>query len=197
MRLEDLIQKKDFMEELSTSIRHILFATFPHITAAEKEDIDQDVKLKLWKMIATGKKIINLRSYLWRVVYTTTLDVLNERMPWDNFETKRLEEMSGCPLCSTDPADPPDPETPESIMLKDEQAAIVREAIEALPMKRRIAVKMHFAGMSIEQTALFLEWSPNKVRHLLYRGLDDLKKRLKDNGGTGTPRSVSLRKEPV
>ena len=178
-KLKDLIHKKEFMDDLSSSIRNIILASFPHLTPVERQDIDQEVKLKLWRMISNGKDIANLRSYLWRVVYTTTLDLLNERMPCDERDAQRPEERRR-PLGSAFDNDPPEPETPESIAQKNEERTVVRGAIEALPLKRRVVVKMHFEGRSIKQTAEFLAWSPNKVRHLLYRGLNDLKKGLAD-----------------
>jgi RNA polymerase sigma-70 factor (ECF subfamily) len=167
------------MDDLSSSVRNIILANFPHLTPVERQDIDQEVKLKLWRMISNGKDITNLRSYLWRVVYTTTLDLLNERMPCDERDGQRPEERRRT-LGPAFDNDPPEPETPESIAQKNEERMVVRSAIEALPLKRRVAVKMHFEGKSIKQTAEFLAWSPNKVRHLLYRGLNDLKKRLAD-----------------
>lgn len=197
MKLRDLIQKKDFVDDLSLSIRNIIFANFPHMTTAEKEDIDQEVKLKLWKMISDGKNIINLRSYLWRMVYTTTLDVLHSRMPSENLKERRLEERSVFSLFALHDADPLDPDTPESILQINEEKASVHEAINVLPIKRRIVVKMHFQGMSIEETALFLGWSQNKVRHLLYRGLGDLKKEVKNCGGMRAGRAVGFKKEPA
>jgi RNA polymerase sigma-70 factor, ECF subfamily len=193
-KLKDLIHKKEFMDDLSSSIRNIILATFPHLTPAERQDVDQEVKLKLWRMISNGKDIANLRSYLWRVVYTTTLDLLNERMPCDEREAQRPEEERR-PLVSALDNDPPEPETPESIAQKNEERTVVRGAIEALPLKRRIVVKMHFEGKSIEQTAEFLAWSQNKVRHLLYRGLNDLKKRLKNQGEAVARSAAGFRKK--
>ena len=184
-KLKDLIHKKEFMDDLSSSIRNIILANFPHLTPAEREDVDQEVKLKLWKMVSNGKDVVNLRSYLWRVVYTTTLDVLNERMPCDNLEAKRFENNSGPQPGSARSIDLLELETPESIAQKNEERTVVRRAIEALPLKRRVVVKMHFEGKTIEQTAEFLAWSPNKVRHLLYRGLNDLKKRLAEKEKAG------------
>ena len=81
MDLETLLKTKTFLEDMSVSIRNILRANFPEMSREEKEDIDNEVKMKLWKKAAGGKKIDNLRSYLWRVVYTTALDLIEERMP--------------------------------------------------------------------------------------------------------------------
>lgn len=194
LKLKDLLHKKEFMDDLSSSIRNIILANFPHLTPAEKEDVGQEVKLKLWKMVSNGKDVVNLRSYLWRVVYTTTLDVLNERLPCDDLEAQRLEKKSGPLPGSARYVDLLELETPESIAQKNEQRTIIWSAINALPLKRKVVVKMHFEGKSIEQSAEFLGWSQNKVRHLLYRGLHDLKKKLID-GGAGTRSTAAFWKK--
>ncbi|MDH4273173.1 MAG: hypothetical protein OEW18_14460, partial [Candidatus Aminicenantes bacterium] len=87
MDLETLLKTKTFLGDISVSIRNILLASFPEMSREEKEDIDNEVKMKLWKKAAGGKKIDNLRSYLWRVVYTTALDLIGERMPYLSLET--------------------------------------------------------------------------------------------------------------
>ena len=62
MDLEILLKTKTFLEDMSVSIRNILRANFPEMSREEKEDIDNEVKMKLWKKAAGGKKIDNLRS---------------------------------------------------------------------------------------------------------------------------------------
>jgi RNA polymerase sigma-70 factor (ECF subfamily) len=183
------------MDDLSSSIRNIIWANFPHLTSAEREDVDQEVKLKFWKMISNGKDVSNLRSYLWRVVYTTTLDVLNERLPDNDLQAQQLNKGQGRLPDAARYIELLELETPESVAQRNEQRAAVWRAVEALPLKRRVVVKMHLEGRSIEQTAAFLAWSPHKVRHLLYRGLHDLKEKLGDGERVGAGATVGCRRK--
>ena len=66
MDLQDALTAGRFFDEVSLSVKKIVFASFPGLTEEEREEIDQDVKLKLLKMAARGKKIANPRSYIWK-----------------------------------------------------------------------------------------------------------------------------------
>jgi RNA polymerase sigma-70 factor (ECF subfamily) len=180
MDLAELLKTKTFLDEISVSIRNILLASFPQITAEEKEDIDHEVKLKLWKNIEGGKKIHNLRSYLWRVVYTTALDLLAEKKHFVPLE-EILRQSEG------------DGNAPEELLSAEmtstakEYRLMVERALDTLPERRRAVVKLHLAGQDLPRIASSLSWRENQVRHLLYRGLADLRKRLK----TQTSRALS------
>ncbi len=175
MDLKKLIETKKFIEEISNSIKIILLKTFPEITREEKEDIAQEVKLKIWKMVSSGKKIENLKSYLWRAVYTTALDVINERIK--NASLKNVVERNEL-----------NPISQHGIIFtgtsieKKELKMTLEKVVNSLLQDRRIVIKLHLAGMSIEEMADFLNWSKNRVRHLFYRGLKDLREKLKEYG---------------
>ena len=47
---------------------------------------------------------------------------------------------------------------------------------------RRRVVRLFLLNMTLEEIAIFLNWSEAKTRNLLYRGLDDLKRMLKEKG---------------
>jgi len=176
MNLEKLIRTEKFLEEMSLSIRNILMAYFPELTRQDKEDIDHEVKLKLWKNLTGGKKIANLRSYLWRVVYTTALDVLGERV--NSVSLEKLTEISekrGISAGELLAAD--------SLVHREESKLLVERAVSALPERRKAVLNLHFSGMNIQQIAASLGWRESQVRHLLYRGLGDLKHKLREQKG--------------
>ena len=177
MDLKELSKTSQFIEEISNSIKTILCKTFPEIAPEEKEDIAQEVKLKIWKMISKGKKIRNLRSYLGRVVYTTAIDIINGRTK--NIPLDSLDENSN--LNSTLNLN----DLPEvDLINRKELKVMLEKALNSLLQDRRVVVKLHLAGMSIDEMAVFLKWSNNRVRHLLYRGLKDLRVKLAEQGIT-------------
>ena len=59
---------------------------------------------------------------------------------------------------------------------------ILGQAVESLIESRRKVVKLYLLNMTLEEIADFFGWSRHKTRNLLYRGLNDLKKMLKDKG---------------
>jgi RNA polymerase sigma-70 factor (ECF subfamily) len=173
MELEHLLQTKKFLEEISVSIRNIILANFPEMSREEKEDIDHEVKFKLWKKLAAGKKIDNLRSYLWKVVYTTALDIIGERMnylPLEQLvETARRETLSSREVIA-----------PDCPVEEKELKLLLEKAMNVLPERRKTVLQLHFSGMDLKHIAASLHWRENQVRHLLYRGLNDLREKIKE-----------------
>lgn len=175
MDLETLLSTKAFLDEVSLSIRNILLAHFPEMSREEKEDIDLEVKLKLWKKTAHGKKIDNLRSYLWRVVYTTALDLVGERIAHLS-----LENLVECSEKAR--ANPPEILSLDSDIEGRESKLVLGQAIDSLPERRREVLRLYLEGLDIPRIASRLQWRENQVRHLLYRGLAEIRKKLGPGG---------------
>jgi RNA polymerase sigma factor (sigma-70 family) len=171
MDLESLLGTKKFLEELSVSIRNIILSSFPNLTSQEREEVDLEVKLKLWKKVARGKKIDNLRSYLWRVVYTTALDVIADRKDYLPID-ETLNRAHGEGIV------PEGLTSPDHSVRLSEYRLQLEAAVAALPERRQAVAKRYLAGDGIPAIAAALGWRENQVRHLLYRGLADVRKRL-------------------
>jgi DNA-directed RNA polymerase specialized sigma24 family protein len=189
MDLEDILKAGRFLDEVSLSVKKIIFANFSGLTEEEKEEIDQDVKLKILKMAARGKKIGNLRSYVWKMVYSTALDVIAGRS-----QALSLDEAVAS-------ANPPllhclDGLTPENLYEEKELLALLSGAVSSLPRRRRTAVLFHLQGLSLEETAVYMRESVNSVRHLVYRGLDDVKVRMSILSGKNHARRHKKSRKP-
>lgn len=94
----------------------------------------------------------------------------------------------------------PGGDTPQGRLDSRELRRAIVRAINRLAPNRRRVIKLHVAGLSIAESAKFLAWSENKVRHLLYRGLQNLRRGLKQEGlgvssGGGGTAPASLRRE--
>jgi RNA polymerase sigma factor (sigma-70 family) len=59
-----------------------------------------------------------------------------------------------------------------------ELAAQIDAALETLPADRRVAVRLHLAGYDRDDIARSLGWSEARTRNLVYRGLEDVRRRL-------------------
>jgi len=175
-----------FLEKASSSIRNIIYANVPNTSPEEREDIEQEVKLKIWRKIAKGEEIENLRSYLWRVVQTTALDIIAARM-----ENRTDEELQV--LLDRSHFERLKRETPEICWQIEELKMSIREAVNLLPERRKIVLQLWLLDMNIEKIAAALGWRDNQVRHLLYRGIDELKAMLNPDPARETPAKVSTR----
>lgn len=136
------------------------------------DDILQEVKIKIWKILHNEKIITNYSSYIKKIVDSSVIDQLRKLKREEGIylheKTKKISEQNK-PYVS-------DPFYGDRDM-KD----IVGRAVEGLIESRRRVVKLYLLNMNIEEIAVYFNWSKDKTRNLLYRGLWDLKKILKEH----------------
>jgi RNA polymerase sigma factor (sigma-70 family) len=138
----------------------------------EVDDLFQEVKIKIWRVLGHERKIHNLASYIRKIVDSTVIDQLRKMKRQEHIynhevEKRITEQKSRYPL-----------ESMREIDLKETIAG----ALEALLESRRKAVQLYLLNMSLEEIAAFYAWSKDKTRNLLYRGLADLRAKLRQMG---------------
>jgi len=135
------------------------------------EDILQETRIKLWKIIYSEKKIRNYASYIKKIVDTSVMDFLRK---YKREEGIYFHEMNR-KICEKNSFDDTD-----FLYEQSDLNDIVGKAIEGLIESRKKVVKLYLLNLSIEEIAFYFHWTPHKARNLLYRGLLDLKKILKE-----------------
>lgn len=140
-------------------------------------DIDellQELRIRLWRASERGEQIAALpTSYVYRASISAALDLLRRRRT-------QAQELS-VPLEESDHQSK-HTDGPEQDIAEAELADTVAAAVETIPASRRPVVRMYLAGYPREEIAALLGWSEAKTRNLLYRGLDDLREKLKASG---------------
>jgi RNA polymerase sigma factor (sigma-70 family) len=144
------------------------------LSEAEIHEVMQQVRIRLWQARGTGEQISRVpASYVYRTAVSAVLDMMRRR------RTQRTEQMlsidePGMVVATTT--------NPERELESSELVAQVARAIDTIPLSRRAVVRMYLAGHPREEIADLLGWSEAKTRNLLYRGLGDLRARLKEQG---------------
>jgi RNA polymerase sigma-70 factor (ECF subfamily) len=129
---------------------------------AEARDVVQDVFVTLLSQPAAFAPTARFSTWLWRVVVNRCLN----RREKAGFRGDRRE--AGAAALESLQADPA--RAPEAALLRAEEEARVRAAIEALPERQRMAVLLsRFEGRSYEEIADALETSVSSVESLLFR----------------------------
>ncbi len=163
---------KRLVEQYSRFIESQILKFNPQKNGIDPDDIFQEVKIKLWNVLVDEKKIFSYSSYIKKIVNSCVIDQIRksrrEEGVISNEKRKRISDR-------------------RSIYKKHESREnelknMVGEAVESLMDSRRRVVKLFLLNMTLEEIAIFLNWSEAKTRNLLYRGLDDLKKMLKNKG---------------
>ena len=137
----------------------------------DAEDILQEIRVKVWKGLVREKKIQSRASYIKNVVSSTLIDCLRRsrreaKIIQHELEKQRLESQGKRP----------------DVTDRQARRQLVGEAADLLMESRRRVVKMFLLDMTLEEISRSLEWSPDKVRNLLYRGLSDLRNLLREKG---------------
>jgi RNA polymerase sigma-70 factor (ECF subfamily) len=135
----------------------------------DPEDILQDVRVRIWQVVCDGRKIISLPAYIKKIISSVVIDQLRKRQRDDGLvhreEQIRISEQKG--LYSW-----------EAVRKRAMEEAVGR-AVEDLITSRRQVVKLYLLGLTIPEISSYLNWTQNKTRNLLYRGLADLKESLR------------------
>jgi len=161
----------EILERFSSFIKANICRYNLHKFGLEIDDILQEVKIKIWKILHHEKKITNYSSYIKKVVDSSVIDQFRkfkrEEGVYLHEKSKQIAEQNNAYASDL---------LYEQMDMKD----IVGKAVEGLIESRRKVVKLYLLNMSIEEIALYFNWSKDKTRNLLYRGLSDLKIILKE-----------------
>ena len=140
------------------------------LVEADLDEVLQDVRIRLWHAGEGGKALEDLgSSYLYHLASTAALDLLRRRRARRADDTEDIRERTDLTTNNASPHD---------AMEARELASQIEAAVETLPIDRRVAVRMHLSGYDRDDISRMLGWTEARTRNLLYRGLDDLRRRL-------------------
>jgi RNA polymerase sigma-70 factor (ECF subfamily) len=135
----------------------------------DPEDVSQEIKIKIWKILHNEKEIKNYPSYIRKIINSSVIDLLRK---WKREEAifiyekqKRVSEIKKDYLAD--------------IFSEDNFRETIGQAVNSLIESRRKVVKLFLLSMTIEEISAYFSWSKDKTRNLLYRGLADLREILK------------------
>jgi RNA polymerase sigma factor (sigma-70 family) len=130
------------------------------------EDILQEARIKIWKLLNNEKKVANYASYIRKIVDTSVIDFFRK---FKREEGVYLHEINRNIAETTTGYD-------KDILYADmDLKDIVGNAVKGLIPSRQKVVRLYLLNMSINEISLYFKWSSSKTRNLLYRGLKDLK----------------------
>jgi RNA polymerase sigma-70 factor (ECF subfamily) len=144
---------------------------------ADIDEAIQDVRIRLWRTLASGEGVDIQRlpaTYVYRTTMSAMLDLLRRRRSRRESAVESLEAQV-VPIASQ-------VVSPDAGLYTEDLTRQVAAAIEEITESRRGVVRMYLAGYAREEIAQLLGWSEPKTRNLLYRGMDDLRARLRARG---------------
>lgn len=140
----------------------------------DADDVEQEVRIRLWKAIERDPNAEFPASYIQKVVATVLVDALR-RHQVRPAEAMPEPEEGGIEF--TDGA-----ARPERVALEAQQIDKLGLALNELGPRRRRTLQLYLQGYALQEVADLNGLTLDAARKLIYRGLDELKARLAAHG---------------
>jgi RNA polymerase sigma factor (sigma-70 family) len=132
------------------------------LSGQDIDEVTQDVRVRLWNLIERDGIGADINaSYAWRAASSAAIDLVRRDRMSRSAMTVTIDHV-------------PAPHAPDDTDL----LARLDEALRALQPSRRVAVRLHLDGSSLDEIAATLGWTNAQARNQVYRGLGDLKRIL-------------------
>ncbi len=163
----------ELLTRFASRVRAQIASNALNIHGIDADDVEQEVRIRLWKAIARDPNAEFPASYIQRVVVTTIVDAV-----------RRAQVRAADPLPEGEDsvefaAAGPGPDVAAAERLKVEAVA---RSIETLPVRRRRPLQLYLQGFGLQEVADLSGLTLDAARKLIYRGLDEVKSRLREEG---------------
>ncbi len=161
-----------FLDEHEALIRRLLGPHLRGDPALEVDELLQDVRIRLWKMLGDEKRSAYAAFSLARIVASCAIDL-----------HRRRNARAEVPLPDTEDGFELGSSVGPMRQAGDAQAMQqVAQELARLPERRRRPTSLLLQGFNVDEIATIEGVSAASARNLAYRGLDELKMRLRTAG---------------
>jgi RNA polymerase sigma-70 factor (ECF subfamily) len=178
------LKLEQIVAEYGRLIRSVVRKVCRSRPVLDLEDVEQEVRLKLWRVLSSNTAIQHLPTYVYRVAYSVAVDQLRrvDVRPEDQFYAAGDDENGSASTGELERVPAADTVAPDRLAACREAAAAVGEEVERLSERRRQAVKLYLLGLNHLEIADTTGWTEAVARNHLYRGLGDLREALAERG---------------
>lgn len=140
--------------------------------AAIQDDVQQNVMLALWQQLERGQTIERPASYIFRAAIRETVRLLRRDHGHASAgledDDRLVETAAGS--------------DPHRHLEDKERERALTECLETLEARRQLAVRAHLSGFTVTEIMEMFDWSYQRARHLVARGMADLRRALRERG---------------
>jgi|Deesub1362B_J571_1020462.scaffolds.fasta_scaffold00100_22 RNA polymerase sigma-70 factor (ECF subfamily) len=135
----------------------------------DAEDATMDIFLKIYSSLNSYNPDYKFTNWVFKIAINHLIDILRKRKREKIFFSEFLEKMKHNELV-----------TPEFIFFKKLEINRIRNAMKQIPLKYKIVLMLkYYHDFSYEQIAEILNIPRNTVASLIFRGKQELRKRIK------------------
>ena len=136
----------------------------------DPDDVEQEVRIRLWKALERDPNADFPASYIQKVVVTVMVDAVRRAQARPSEALPDAEQ--GAPELHDAGV------VPERAATEAQQMACLAQCLAALPPRRRRPLQLYLQGYALQEVADLVGLTLDAARKLVYRGLDELKERL-------------------
>lgn len=140
----------------------------------DPDEIEQEVRIRLWRAIERDRSGAFGASYVQRIVASTVIDALrrarvrpSEPGVDEDWGLETLQDNA--PL-------------PEHSASDDERVRILGRCLAGIPERRRLPITLHLEGFGFREIGDRFGLSEEAARKLVSRGMADLRRKLRECG---------------
>jgi RNA polymerase sigma-70 factor (ECF subfamily) len=142
----------------------------------DPDDVEQEVRIRLWNTLQRDPNALLPASYVQRTVMSVLVDAVRRA------EARPVEALPEEPeLLEAEPLGQA-AQRPDDSAAQGQLATALAVAIAALPERRRRPLQLYLQGFTVPEVAELCGLSFDAGRKLVYRGLDEVKARLRAEG---------------
>lgn len=167
-RLEQLLR------EHASRVRFLLLRHRLPQHGIDPDEIEQQVRIRLWKAIQRDRSGAFGASYIQRIVASTVIDALR-RAKVRPSEPGSEEDQALEGLYDEDAQ-------PEHAASDDERLEILARCLDEIPSRRRLPINLHLQGYTFREIGEEIDLSEEASRKLVSRGMQALRQRLRELG---------------
>ena len=142
------------------------------------EELAQEVFLRVYRARKDYKPTAKFTTWMFRIASNLALNAIRDgraarAMEVATDETDGEDDLPVMQLADRRP-------TVEQEMIERDRAGVIRQAVEALPEKQRMAVLLHkYQDMDYAEIAKIIGCSESALKSLLFRAYESLRERLR------------------
>ena len=164
----------ELLQRFASRVRAQIASNTLSLHGIDPDDVEQEVRIRLWKALERDPNADFPASYIQRVVTTVIIDAVR-RAQVRAADPLPEPEDGGIELRATTPG----PEMQASDASKME---VLAHCIAQLPARRRRPLQLYLQGFGLQEAADVCGLTLDAARKLIYRGLDDVRTRMRDAG---------------
>jgi RNA polymerase sigma factor (sigma-70 family) len=170
---------EDILRGLSSHIASTLGSLGCQYHGIDRDDLLQEIYIKIWKAIRDDDHEIRyLNAYIHRIVYSVFIDEINR-------VNKEKEALNVCGALSKPGNGRNGFAAADYEVIRD----VLVASINRLKKTRQKVIKLRLQGFTLIEIAQLNRWPYRKTCSVFYRGLQELKVRLREKGITHEDRS--------